>query len=429
METKELQDAIKTASDEVKSLIQKQADEVKTQGAALAETKSALEAANAKLADAEKKMGEYKSQIENLDKGMKDVQAKMARPGFGRGDDEPKTLGAAYIKSSVYTEAKAADRWSTSPFEIKDITGAAGSALALARSDRDPTLYRTIGGMRSLRIADLIPGVPTSSGSVDVFRQTGFTNAAAPQQAASEPSSAIGGGELQPKPKSNLSFSEVTIPIRTIATYVRTSRQVLADAPMLAGVIDRELSYMLQLQHDAQLLYGDGTGQNMTGVMVDAGVLSVGQIAAGTSAADRPAAMMDKVLEAITAVNVSEYSNVNGIVMHPTDWRTIRSAKATDGHWLTTPFAATNPEPPQLWGVPVITTTAINVGDFVLGDWQIGAQRYTREGVTIRTSENFNDDFVRNALVILGEFREALGVSRPLAFRKGLFTVAAGGGS
>ena len=423
METKELQEAIKTASDEVKSLIEKQANEVKTQGEALAETKTALKAAETKLADAEKQMGEYKSQIENLDKGMKDVQAKMARPGFGRGDDEPKTLGAAYIKSDVYAEAKSANRWNTSPFEVKDITGTTGSALALARPDRDPTLYRTIGGMRSLRIADLIPSVPTSSGSVDVFRQTGFTNEAGPQEAASSPSSAVGGGELQPKPKSSLAFTEVTIPIRTIATYVRTSRQVLADAPMLAGVIDRELSYMLQLEHDAQLLYGDGAGQNMTGLLVDGGVQSVGEIASGTSAADRPAAMLDKVLEAITAVNVSDYSNVNGIVMHPTDWRTIRSAKASDGHWLTTPFAATNPEPPQLWGVPVITTTAINVGDFVLGDWQIGAQRYTREGVTIRTSENFNDDFVRNALVILGEFREALGVSRPLAFRKGAFTV------
>jgi HK97 family phage major capsid protein len=163
----------------------------------------------------------------------------------------------------------------------------------------------------------------------------------------------------------------------------------------------------------------------MTGLMVDSGVQSVGEIANGTDPEDVPAAMMDKVLEAITAVNVSEYSNVNGIVMHPNDWRSIRSAKASDGHWLTTPFAATNPEPPQLWGVPVITTTAINVGEFVLGDWSIGAQRYVREGVSIRTTENFNDDFVRNALVILGEFRAALGVSRPLAFRKGSFEVAA----
>jgi HK97 family phage major capsid protein len=194
---------------------------------------------------------------------------------------------------------------------------------------------------------------------------------------------------------------------------------------MLAGVIDRELSYMLQLEHDAQLLYGDGTGQNMTGLLVDSGVLSVGGIDAGTVAADVPAAMMDKVLEAITAVQVSDYSNVNGIVMHPSDWSTIRAAKASDGHWLTAPFAATTAEPPQLWNVPVITTTAITPGDFILGDWAIGAQRYTREGVTIRTSENFNDDFVRNALVILGEFREALGVSRPLAFRKGSFEVEA----
>lgn len=412
----ELKKALEAASAEVKGLIEKQADEIKAHGEANAETKAALE-----KAEAERK--ELAEQVGKLDAALKEVQAKHARPGNGR-PDEVKSMGEQFTASDDYVEAKTKGRFEMPFIHVKDITGTTGSALALARSDRDPTLYRTIGGMRTLRIADLIPGIPTSSGSVDVMRQNGFTNNAGPQEAASEPSSAIGGGELQPKPKSSLAFTEVNIPIRTIATYVRTSRQVLSDAPMLAGVIDRELAYMLQLEHDAQLLYGDGTGQNMTGLMVDAGVQSVGQIASGTSAGDVPAAMIDKVLEAITAVNVSDYSNVNGIVMHPTDWSVIRSAKASDGHWLTSPFAPTGPNPPALWEVPVITTTAINVGDFILGDWQIGAQRYTREGVSIRTSENFNDDFVRNALVILGEFREALGVSRPLAFRKGSFTVA-----
>jgi HK97 family phage major capsid protein len=416
METKDIVQALEAATAEVKALKDQHAAEAKANGEAMAETKKAL-------ADAEAKAADLAKQIETLDAGVKDVQAKMARPGFGVKEDKPLSLGAAYIASDVYAEVKAADRGNDKPFEVKDISGVTGSALALARPDRDNTLYRTIGGMRSLRIADLIPGIPVSSGSVEIFRQTGFTNNAGPQQAASSPSSAVGGGELQLKPKSDLAFSPVTIPIRTIASYVRASRQVLSDAPMLAGVIDRELTYMLQLEEDAQLLYGDGTGQNMTGLMVDTGVLSVGGVATGTAADDVPAAMMDKVLEAITAVNISEYSNVNGIVMHPTDWRTIRSAKATDGHWLTTPFAATNPEPPQLWGVPVITTTAIQVGEFVTGDWSLGAQRYVREGVSIRTTENYNDDFVRNALVILGEFREALGVSRPLAFRKGEFTV------
>lgn len=415
MELKDMVAALEAATAEVKALKDQHATEAKQNGEALTETKAAL-------AEAEKKADDLAKQIETLDAGIKDVQAKMARPNFGR-DDEVKTMGAAYIQSDVYREVKETNRGNDKPFEIKDISGVTGSALALARPDRDNTLYRTIGGMRTLRIADLIPGIPVSSGSVEIFRQTGFTNNAGPQQAATSPSTAVGGGELQPKNKSSLAFSSVTVAIRTIASYVRASRQVLSDAPMLAGVIDRELSYMLQLEHDAQLLFGDGTGQNLLGIMNDTGVLSVGGVATGTASDDVPAAMMDKVLEAITAVNVSEYGNVNGIVMHPTDWSTIRSAKASDGHWLTTPFAATNPEPPQLWGVPVITTTAMSVGDFILGDWSLGAQRYVREGVSIRTSENYNDDFVRNALVILGEFREAVAVSRPLAFRKGEFTV------
>ncbi len=422
MEPEELKKAIGEASTEVKKLIEKQDAEIKTQGEALTETKTELEAAKKTLADAQAKHAEYDTQIKNLDEGMKELQAKAKRPNGG--GDEQKTLGQMFVESEVFEEVKTNGRGTGKPFEAKDISGTAGSAIALIRPERDPTVYRTIGARRQVRIADLIPSVPTASGAVEIMRQTTFTNSAGPQQAASTPSSAQGGGEFEPKAESNLAWELVTLPVRTIAHWIPASRQALADAPMLQGLIDTELSYGLQLQSDAQLLFGDGTGQNLTGIMNDAAINDIGEIASGTATADVPAAMIDHIRKAITATQLFEYGNVNGMVLHPSDWEIFETAKASDGHYLRVPFAATAGDVPQMWRVPVIVTTAMAEGEFLLGDWTMGATRYTREGVSIRVSESHSDYFVRNGVAILGEYRECLGINRPKAFAKGQFSVA-----
>lgn len=414
MDTKDITVALEAATAEVKALKDQAATEAKANGEALAETKAKLEAAEAKASEME-------AEVKGLDKGLKEVQAKMSRPNFGK--SEEKTLGQMFVESDVFAEVKQSSRGTNKPFEVKDITGTAGSAIALIRPDRDPTVYRTIGGRRQIRIADLIPSVPTASGAVEIMRQSGFTNNAGPQEAASSPSSAQGGGEFEAKAQSNLTWELVTVPVRTIAHWVPASRQALSDAPMLQGLIDTELSYGLQLESDAQLLFGDGTGQNLTGIMNDAAINDVGQIAFGTSAADRPAAMIDHIRRAITQCELFEYYNVNGVVLNPQDWETLETAKATDGHYLRVPFAATAGDVPQMWRIPVIVTNAMAADNFLLGDWAMGATRYTREGVSIRVSESHADYFIRNGVAILGEYRECLAINRPKAFTKGLFTI------
>jgi len=171
-------------------------------------------------------------------------------------------------------------------------------------------------------------------------------------------------------------------------------------------------------------LFGDGTGQNMTGIMNDAGISDIGQIASGTSAADLPAAMIDHIRTAKTQLQVNEYYGVNGLVMNPEDWETLEKAKATDGHYILVSHAATSAEPSEVWRIPVVITNAMTKGQFLLGDWSIGAKIYDREAVSIRISESHNQLFIENAVAILAEERYTIAVNRPLAFAKGDFTVA-----
>lgn len=404
MEIKELSEAFQANATEIKSAQSAMAAEVKANGEANAETKSALEAA-------QKTQEDLKATLEAVDKKLIDleIESKRMKENAPR---EIKTAGEIFVASELYSGIKSANRGNGQPLTIehKDITTGAASAGALVDTYRDPTVYRDPN--RPMRIRDLIPSIPTSTGAVEFMRQNVFTNNAGPQN-----------GEFTAKGKSEITWELVQLAGSTIAHWVAASRQALADAPMLRSLIDVDLDYGLQLESDKQLLSGTGTGGDMTGLLVDADIPTVSKIAAGTVAADLPAAMINHIRAAVTKCQTSEYYNMTGIALNPVDWETLETAKATDGHYLMIQFPANGGES-RIWKMPVVVTNAMPEGQFLLGDWMMGAKIYDRESLEIRVSESHSDFFVKNGVAVLAEERYTLGIQRPKAFCKGEFTVA-----
>ena len=78
----------------------------------------------------------------------------------------------------------------------------------------------------------------------------------------------------------------------------------------------------------------------------------------------------------------------------------------------------------RVWRIPVIDTPAIAEGTALVGAFGTGAQLYDREAANIRMSENQEDFFTRNAIVVLAEERLALAVKRPESFVKVTFDAA-----
>lgn len=404
MELKDLAEKLNAASTEIKNANEAQAKEIKELGAASAETKSALEKSQAEFA-------ELKGLFEKADEKLKELELKGQRPNGGV--MEVKSLGEAFTESEVGMSLKSDQGLGRKVvIEKKDITSGAASAGALIRPDRDSRVFQNPN--RPMRIRDLIPTVPTSSNAVDVMRENVFTNNAAPQA-----------GELATKAKSEITYEILTYPVRTIAHYVHASKQVLSDAPMLQSLINGRLTYGLDLESDDQLLLGDGTGQNLTGVLVDSDISDIGEIANGTTDAELPAAMIDHIRSAVTTCQTFDYYNMNGLVMNPVDFATLETAKATDGHYILVPFAATNSQTTQIWRVPVVITNAMPVGQFLIGDWTMGAVVYDRESVSVAVAEQHGTNFIENAVTIRGEERYTVAIPLPKAFCKGQFTVAA----
>lgn len=410
MDIKDLKAHLDTASAELKSLVERQSDEIKAHGEASKQAADQISKADARLA-------EMTAELEAKEARLTEVEKKAARPSFG-GAEERKTLGQLYVESEAYTHAKSIGRGNNVPVEIerKDITSASGSAGALTDQFRNPEIYKNPDRMMFIR--QLVNATPVTDSAVEIMRENVFTNNATPQYDVN----GTPVNELVSKAKSDVTFSLETVPVRTIAHHMVASRQVLADAARLRNYIDGRLMYGLNLEFDSQMLYGDGLTENFKGLFTDAGVSNVGEIATGTSAADLPGAMIDHIRGAITQCQLNEYYNVNGLIMNPQDWETIETAKGSDGHyiWVTVPSGGES----RLWRVPVIVTNAVQSGDFLLGDWTMGATLYQRETMAVRVADQHADLFIKNGIVLLGEERAAFAIELPKAFAKGAFTVA-----
>jgi HK97 family phage major capsid protein len=269
--------------------------------------------------------------------------------------------------------------------------------------------------MRTKRVRDLFPVRRTSAAVIEYFRQLGFTTLQAGHGTNSASSVAErSGGNFGIKPQSSFAFVGEQAPVRTLAHWEAAHRNVLADEPQLRSIIDNELMYGLRLLEDSQILNGDGTGENLLGVLQTPNIQEYAWSDGATSpVADTKA---DAIRRAAT-LSFLAYYEPSGIVLHPNDWEDIELTKDQQGQYLVAVSVAMGGEP-RVWRMPVVDTPAIAEGTALVGAFGTGAQLYDREEASIRISEQHSDFFVRNAIVILAEQRLALAVKRPEAFVK-----------
>lgn len=214
------------------------------------------------------------------------------------------------------------------------------------------------------------------------------------------------------KPESEITFEPVVAEVKKIANTVTVSAEALADAPALNDVIDTTLRYGLSLKEEQQILYGDGTGPNLLGIVPQAVAFSPEFVPpASTMLDDLALGILQSELALLPA---------SGIVLHPVDWRRILLTKDSQGRYIvgTGPGVAA---PPQLWGLPVAITPAITQGSWLAGSFQLGATLFDREDAHVELSTEHSDYFKRNLALILAEERLALAVKRPAAFVYGSF--------
>lgn len=347
------------------------------------------------------KLNETKARLDELEQ-------KMAR----RPSDSPeefKSLGRQFVETEQFKSLQgSAGQRGKANLEIKaTITSAttdtAGAAGDLVQATRIPGIVAP--PERKLTIRDLLMPGRMDGNALEFVQETGFTNAAA----------MVAEGAV--KPQSDIKFDLKSTNAKVIAHFMKASRQILDDASQLQSYIDGRLRYGLAFKEEQQILNGDGTGQNLLGIIPQA-TAYVRPTGVTTTAESKIDTLRFAMLQAVLA----EYP-ASGHVLNPIDWAAIETLKDTSGQYIIgNPQGALNP---TLWKLPVVETQAITVNKFLTGAFSMGAQLFDRWLSRVEVATENEDDFIKNLVTILAEERLALAVYRPEAFIYGDIVPAA----
>jgi HK97 family phage major capsid protein len=384
---------LKRIGDEVKAAGEKALNEVKAFGKMTEETKAAVD----KLLSNE---GEVMSRLSAAEQLM----AKIEANGAG-GDVQHETLGQQFVNSEHVKTFLARSKTERVRGRVDLVvnalitsltTNADGSAGDLiGQPTRVPGVFEI--PQRRLTVRDLISPGRMDGDMIEYVKETGFTN-----NAGMVP-------EGTRKPESTIKFDKIATTPKVIAHYMKASRQILSDAAQLASIIDQRLRYGLALKEEDQLLNGDGTGENLLGIIPQA----TAYVAPAALPAGVTATAIDTIRLAMLQSELAEFPST-GTVMHPVDWTLIELLKDDLGRYI-----IGNPQggiAPTLWNRPVVTTKSIVQDKFLTGAFRPSAQVFDRWVARVEVATENEDDFVKNLVTVLAEERLALAVYRPEGF-------------
>lgn len=360
-------------------------------------------AANGQVsAELKEKTDKALSELGDVTTRLSDMEKRAAREREN-GEEEQKSLGDLVVEEATLKEFKSSTQGKLRVTSDRAAITTANTTVGTGRSagtslvpgQRVPGIIAPPN--RRMTIRDLLMPGQTSSNSIEYVKETGFTN------------NANTVAETTAKPYSDITFDMTSTQVRTVAHLFKASRQIMDDAPALRSYIDGRARYGLQFKEEAQLLKGDGTGQNILGIQPQATAFNPAFV-------PQDATAIDRLRLAILQVVLAEYP-ATGFVLNPVDWAAIELTKDNEGRYI-----IANPQgsiTPTIWNLPVVSTQSQTLGTFLTGAFDMAAQIFDRMEIEVLLSTENVDDFEKNMVSIRAEERLALAVYRPEAFVTG----------
>ncbi|AMU90382.1 capsid protein [Sphingopyxis macrogoltabida] len=343
-------------------------------------------------------------QVDELKAQLGEVEQQVVRRGPENGGSRTQSVGAQLISDpdkikAFATALQGGQRLNVPIQNVQAALISSGVGEGIVEPQRLPGVDQM--PKQRLFIRDLIAPGRTGSPAIFWVQQTGFVNNAA----------AV--AENTKKPESTISFDSKITPVATIAHLFKASKQILDDFPQLQSTVDAEMRYGLKFAEEQEILFGDGTGVHLLGIVPQAQAFDPAfTVDFQSPIDDLRLAMLQSQLARLPA---------DGFVLHFIDWAKIELTKDANGQYiLANPLGLAGP---TLWGLPVVSTEVPEFeGEFLTGPFKTGAQLFDREDANVVISTENNDDFEKNMITIRCEERAALAVKRPEGFITGPFS-------
>ena len=223
-----------------------------------------------------------------------------------------------------------------------------------------------------------------------------------------------GGADFQTegsaKSQSALELELADADIRTLAHWMKISRQLAEDDAALMNFLENSLLVGLAYKEDRSLLYGSGSSPEINGILAEDGIQS---ITWSTSASGDT--RIDVLRKAMTLVQYAEYE-ATAVVMNPFDWQSIELQKDGNDAYIFGPSLVAQGAGNQFFRLPVVVTNAINPGTALVGAFQNAATIYERGDASVQIFEQDEDNVQKNMLTLRAEERIGQAIPRPEAF-------------
>ncbi|WP_265524317.1 phage major capsid protein [Providencia rustigianii] len=395
---KSLSAQIERANSDFNAKAESALSEAQKAGGLSAETKVAVD----KMAT---ELNALRDSEKTLKASLGELEQHVAQMPLNNAIQAAKTIGQQVISAEALKDINSSLQSSKRiSIPVQAALTSAGVAEGIVEPQRLPGV--DVAPKSRLFIRDLIAPGKTTSPAIFWVQQTGFTNAAkvVPENTA--------------KPYSDIQFATKITPVTTIAHMFKASKQILDDFSQLQSLVDAEMRYGLKFVEEQEILFGDGSGAHLHGIIPQASKYKAEfDVDKQNGIDDLRLAMLQAQLARFPAT---------GHVLHFIDWAKIELLKDSLGRYiLANPSALTGP---TLWGLPIVVTeTAAFKGKFLTGAFNAGAQLFDREETNVVISTENTDDFEKNMISIRCEERLALALKRPEAFVYGDFTAPTSG--
>jgi HK97 family phage major capsid protein len=224
------------------------------------------------------------------------------------------------------------------------------------------------------------------------------------------------------KTQADFDIVEANKIVEKITAYTKVSKEALSDIKFLQREINNDLISLVETKLDADLYSGSGTTPAIKGITASgyAPTISLTSTPFATAGGGVPNANHFDVLRAAIYSVEAAFFNPNYIVMHPVDIARIDMLKSTTGEYLQHQ-AAGQFAFKSYYGLPIISSTVVTAGTFLVGD-------FTKSNLGIREEINIQvgydgSDFTNNLVTILAEVRAVhyIKTNHVNAFVKGTF--------
>lgn len=184
--------------------------------------------------------------------------------------------------------------------------------------------------------------------------------------------------------------------VKKRTAFIKASTEMLGDIDFMRSEINNELTQLMDLDIDDQILNGDNVGQNFNGIITQATAWAAGTHAVLVESPN----LVDVLTVAVEQIEVANFFPTVHVV-HPIDLATLRLTKATDAQYINRLIDVNGMM--MLDGIPVVSNTGIAQDNFLTMDGTKDTY-FSKGEATIQVGLD-SDDFTKNMRTILIEAR------------------------